>query len=76
VNDFAFGPKGALWLATSAGITIVSGGPYIVRAGDTLRDIATEFIMPLEELLATNPELATRQRQFGDLIFPGDVIDF
>ncbi len=57
--------------STSGG---TSGQEYVVVSGDTLNAIAARFGTTLADILAKNPYLDTAARNYGNLIFPGDVI--
>lgn len=49
-------------------------GVLTVRNGDTLTKIAKRLGVPLDVLEQANPGVCTPDRQYGDLIFPGDQI--
>lgn len=53
----------------SAGQAACYGQMYTIKAGDTLYMIANQYGMPLNVLLAANPQITN-----PDVIYPGQVI--
>jgi LysM repeat protein len=67
-------PRVAAASQTGKQSTGTAGAPYQVKKGDTLYKIAARLDVSPTELKKANPQLCTKARKNGDLIYPGDLV--